>query len=134
MVCGHFLRYVVGNVSGGFIGYEVTVQHKSDERIALKCSHERLKSFVFSTGQTIECCPDCTRGDIARRAILAGVKRTKTSREILAEEGYTSAPTHRPKPLVDQLLAPDRDEELDLDEPVSQDESESNSMMAANAE
>ena len=63
-------------------------------------------------------CPDCTHGTLARQATLAGVKRIKTSREVL-EEGHTTASTHKPKPLVDQLLAPDRDEALDLDEELN---------------
>jgi hypothetical protein len=109
------------------------VQHKSDERIALKCSHERLKSFVFSTGQIIECCPDCTHKDLARQAILAGVKKNKSAREILDEKGYTTVPTHKSKPAVDKLLVPDRDVMLDLDEPGSQDESESNLTIGAHA-
>jgi len=57
-----------------------------------KCTHLNLRSFTFSTGETIEMCPEmlpvkidgvikwyepCTRGDDNRRAVLG--KRTKKS-------------------------------------------------------
>lgn len=40
-----------------------------------KCGHPQLKSFTFSSGQTIHMCPDCSKFDVHRRAVLAGTKR-----------------------------------------------------------
>jgi hypothetical protein len=92
----------------------------------MKCLHVGLKSFRFRDGSEVFMCPDCTHGTSVRQAILAGVKRIKTSREILAEEGgYTTVPTQRPKPRADSLLVLEREYELDvdeMDEPVAQDE------------
>jgi hypothetical protein len=102
----------------------------------MKCSHERLKSFVFSTGQTIECCPDCSKGDTARQALLAGVTKKKTARDVLDDEearaGYSYSVPTKPKPAVDSLLVPDRDEP-EPDEPSEQGQ-ESNSVTEVHAE
>jgi len=35
-----------------------------------RCAHANLKSFTFSTGQTIKACPDCDHGGAKRRAVL----------------------------------------------------------------
>jgi hypothetical protein len=40
-----------------------------------ECDHPRLKSFKFSNGQTIRMCPDCTKFDEHRRAVLGDTKR-----------------------------------------------------------
>lgn len=40
-----------------------------------ECGHPQLKGFTFSDGQTIHMCPDCTKFDENRRAVLAGTKR-----------------------------------------------------------
>ena len=45
------------------------------DRSINECEHPQLKSFTFSTGQTIRMCPDCTKFDQYRRAVLAGSKR-----------------------------------------------------------
>jgi len=40
-----------------------------------ECGHPQLKGFTFSDGQTIHMCPDCTKFDEHRRAVLAGSRR-----------------------------------------------------------
>jgi len=34
------------------------------------CKHTSLRSFTFSDGQTIECCPSCLHFDKDRREVL----------------------------------------------------------------
>jgi hypothetical protein len=38
----------------------------------LKCTHPRLKTFEFATGEVIECCRDCKSFDAGRRKVLCG--------------------------------------------------------------
>jgi hypothetical protein len=51
-----------------------TVELLSD-RPKSECGHPQLKSFKFSNGQTIRMCPNCTKFDEHRRAVLGGTKR-----------------------------------------------------------
>ncbi|MGO9083587.1 MAG: hypothetical protein ACLQBK_00025 [Candidatus Sulfotelmatobacter sp.] len=44
------------------------------------CGHPQLKSFKFSDGQTIHMCPDCTKFDGHRHAVLAGAEVSTTPR------------------------------------------------------
>jgi hypothetical protein len=50
-----------------------TVECLSD-LLKTECVHPQLKGFTFSDGQTIHMCPDCTKFDAHRRAVLAGTK------------------------------------------------------------
>jgi hypothetical protein len=51
-----------------------TVELLSD-RPKSQCGHPWLKSFMFLDGQTIRMCPDCTKFDEHRRAVLGDTKR-----------------------------------------------------------
>jgi len=49
------------------------------------CGHPRLRSFKFSNGQTIRMCPDCSKSDEHRRAVLASTKRKVRGTEFCAD-------------------------------------------------
>jgi hypothetical protein len=48
----------------------------------MTCTHPRLKTFTFSDGKTIQCCPDCSTFDKKRHEVLGQIAPTHHEYEL----------------------------------------------------